>query len=229
MALYSIAKARWVQVCLKNLASHFHINPSMAYFYSVGHLKRRGRRYRWYGPKPTKALVEAWSDYLMNYQRRHSDRSTAVGVDYERILDSLKTSDNRAQHYESMLNWCFRRLHRGYTKINLTDVFERNRWPHKAIQLLMNKGHLMRGRIGVYKWVGPPPDRELTLWLFGMLAEHHRAIYRSKMEEKVRRTKLVDDLIGRAELPSSESVEVEPKEGITATKSSYWSQGTSTW
>lgn len=227
--LYALCKDGWIHIPMQRLGRSYRINYSMKYLLASGIVEKKHGKYRWRGQEPTRELAEAWCDFQMTYSRIRRDRNTPLKPDIASTLNAISTADARADKIEGVLVWCYRALHRSYKKISLSSELVRRGMPHQAIRHLIDRGCLERPRNGRYKWVGPPPDRELTLWLFGMLAEHHRAIYRSKMEDKVRRTKLVDDLIGRAELPSSESVEVEPKEGITATKSSYWSQGTSTW
>ena len=232
-ALYHLTKARWARVGMKELAAHYRISPSVTFLCQRGKLERKGRKYRWCGSEPSKRLAEDCCDYRMAYSRRVKNRCAVVKEEHQSTFAALHTADKRADKYEAILQWCYNRLHKGYRNISLTDVFQKRKVPHQAICHLREKGLLDRPRLGTYKWIGPPPDRELALWLYGMLAEHHRSIYRSKMDKKKDRTAMIDELTGRASsthhepasAPHPTAAQVKPSSKCPV----YWSPPTTSW
>ncbi len=224
----------WAEIPMRQLTAAHQISNSMVFFYGNGIIKRKGLLYRWTGPAPFLEMAHDWCDYIMAYVRRRRDRGAVVRVEMHRTFDVGQTADKRLDRIVAALKGIYTSIHGGYRKRGLTELCQTNGLEHCAGRHLISRGLIDSPRQGISKWVGPPPDRELALWLFGMLTEHHRSIYRSKMEKKQERTAMIDAIIGGTDppfqgteepsLPDSTSFEVLPSNPVE-----YWSSASTTW
>jgi len=232
--LHTMTRESWLKVPMKALTTAYRITRSTTYLRTIGVIERKGVLYRWRGPSPSLEMAEAWCDYGMTYNRLRLHPNSAVKEEIRQTLEAVQTADKRADKIDAVLQWTYNYLHKGYRQISLSSVFPKKGIPHQAIQHLLIRGCLDRPRNGVYKWIGPPPDRELSLWLFGKLAEHHRTIYRSNMALKDRRTAMIDEMVGRVipepkETARSTELTAPPEERAPQGTGDYWRGSTTTW
>lgn len=231
-ALHGATKDGWARVSLKELGRSYQTNSSPTYLIDHGILARKHRKYIWLGPKPTKEMAEALCDYRMTYERYKKDRDTPLRPDISTTLKALRTQDRKVEILEVGLQWCYGKLHRGYKRVRISSEIVKRGVPRQAIGHLLNKGCLERPRQGVYKWIGPEPDRELALWLNNELAEQHRANYRSR-RIKDEQAKVSNEMIGKTTSLNPESPKPCPaspeQNGPEQAVQAYWTTTTTTW
>ena len=233
-ALHAATEHGWRRIKIGELGDILKINCNTTFLIANGIIERRGRSYRWRGAPPSPEMAEKWCDYLMAYSRRLRDRSAVVPDEIEQTFEAMETADKRLAKIEAALVRMYLAIRGGYRKIGLTELCASNGLDHHAGRHLISRGLIDRPRHGVCKWVGPPPDQELALWLYGMLAEHHRAIYRSKLDKKAEHTAQIDEMVGRV-IPEPKETDQHiqppamPAERASRGTGSYWRGSTTTW
>jgi hypothetical protein len=195
--LHSVTKEQGKVLPIRRLLSSFHLTPNLSYLYSQGIIEKKGRVYRWKGPEPSITMANEWCDHVMTYVRRLRDNHAPIKEEMAQSFNDMRTVDRRVGDYEAALIKIYNSTRSGYRKRSLTTLCQANGLPHAAGRLLVERGLIDRPRQGICKWIGPPPDNVLTLWLYGKLSEHHRSIYRSVLTKKIERTRLIDEMIGR--------------------------------